>query len=149
MLTLFVDWHSGGTRPAPDGDVAIECPAVAGFFMGVERGDAMYDVDVVQYRYGLADADDQPRAAGAQAAIEIGEGVAQEGIVPAAGIRLRPKRGLDDVERQHRPAAGQRGDQWRMVVDPKVALEPDNLHAPAHNPPGLIRRRAACRRDAK
>ena len=81
---------------------------------------------------GLPLAHHQGLAEGGQVPRQLRQGLGGEGPVAARGIGLGPEPRLGDVEGQHRPAPG-RGGQGRMVEDPQVPLEPDDLDG-GHEP---------------
>ena len=145
VMLRFMHGHAGTPCPAPHRLVAGKAPQIAGFLMGVDAGDAVRCMQIVQDLHGIAHPHHQPPATCGQAAVQIGQAFSQKRELPPAGIGLLPQFRLDDMERQHRTPTGARRDQRRMIMHPQVALEPDNLHARRSSRFVLRLRRAACR----
>ena len=145
VLLRFMHGHAGTPCPAPHRLVARKAPQIAGFLMGVDAGNAVRCMQIVQDLHGITHPHHQPATAGGEAAVQIGKAFNEKRELPPAGIGLRPQFRLDDIQRQHRPPTGARRGQRRMIMHAQVALEPDNLHARrcSRFVPGL--RRAACR----
>ena len=109
-----------------DGDVPRIGPAVAGFFVGPDGLNGQTIQQIAQDRDGLADSDHQWSTQRRKICPQRTETLGDEGPVATGGIRLGPVSGLGDVERQDR-AAPCGFDEYSVVVDPEVALEPDQL----------------------
>ena len=145
VLLRFMHGHVGTPCPAPHRLVAGKAPQIAGFLMGMDTGDTVRGMEIVQDLHGIAHPHHQPPATRGQAAVQIGQAFNKKRELPPAGIGLLPQFRLDDVERQHRPPTGARGGQRCMIMHAQVALEPGNLHARWCSRFVLRLRRAACR----
>ena len=105
-------------------------PAVAGFLMAPEAGDAELAAGPLQHGLHRPRAHDQGLAQPRQLLAEILQALGAEGPLAGRGIGLLPKLGLHHHQGQHRSAAA--GMEQRLVVDqPQIPLEPNDLQ-PLH-----------------
>ena len=112
--------------PRGDAPVALEGPAVAGLLVRPEREASMPPLDRFEHREDIATVQHQRAAEAAQRRIKVDERVADEAPMAERCVVLPPKIGFDDIQRQHGTAFGG-GAERRVVVQPQVALEPDDL----------------------
>ena len=127
VLRLLAEGNARIARPAAHRPVAIEGPLQAGFFMRVDCGEAILPVKRREHAEGVARADDEARAARLQGRVQLRQGLAHEIELPAGMFRQRPISRLKNVERYDRRPGGGRGRKGRMVMDPQVPLEPDDV----------------------
>ena len=66
---------------------------------------------------------------------EPGQALGDERDVRRVGLRLPDELGLDHVDHEHVTARA-RGGERRVVVEPEVALEPDDVHVAC--PPSFV-----------
>ena len=98
MLAAFVPRYAVRACPGGDGLVAREGPAIAGFFVGPQRGDAVGAADIFEHCNGVAGADDQRLAEMGERGVEFGEALANELELAPGQVGLLPETRLLDVE---------------------------------------------------
>ena len=125
-LAALVPGNAMRGAPGAHPQVAGEGPGVAGFLVRPQGSQRQRLAQVLQHRLDRAAAQDQRLPECGQRLAQLGQAFAQEVELASAGVGLPPIAGLDHEQRQHRPAPGGLG-QWRVVRDPQVALEPDDL----------------------
>ena len=114
--------------PSPGGNalVAGVGPAVAGFLMAPEPGDAELPAGTLQHLLHRAHPHHQGLAEPGQFRSQLLQALGAEGPVASRGIVLPPKFRFHHHQRQHRSEVA--GLQQRLVVDAaQVALEPNDL----------------------
>ena len=116
--------------PGSHPPVAGVGPAVAGFLVAPEAGDAELAAGPLQHGFHRARAHDQGLAQPRQLLAEMLQALGAEGPLAGRGIGLLPQLRLDHHQGQHRSAAT--GLEQRLVVDqPQIPLEPNDLQ-PLH-----------------
>ena len=114
--------------PAPPGysQVALERDVVARFFVRMQGCDRCGCVQLGQQGSDLAAHNMHLPAVVAHFAVQVTQAFQYELVMLVADVGLRPNAGLDGIQAQHR-ATGRRMVQGRVVMQAKVAFEPDHL----------------------
>jgi hypothetical protein len=97
--------------------------------------------ETFEHIYDTAGAHHQRLAEGGESFAQFHERLADERPVPRRAVRRFEDARLDDVERQHRPAASGLGER-AVVGHAEVALEPDDLDRDAGSGRNAHRRRS-------
>ena len=112
--------------PGGDAPVAVVGPAVAGFLVAPEPGDAELPAGSLQHLLHGAHPHHQGLTEPPQLRAQLLKALGAERPVARRGIVLPPELRLHHQQRQHRPEAA--GLQQRLVIGrAQVAFEPDDL----------------------
>ena len=129
-LGTFIPGDAMALGPGGHPQVAGVGPAVAGFLVAPEGGDAELAAGPLQHGFDPAGAYDQGLAQLRQRLAQILEALGAEGPLAGRGIGLVPQLGLHHHQGQHRTLA--RGLEQRLVIgQPQIPLEPNDLQ-PLH-----------------
>jgi hypothetical protein len=128
VLGLLAHRDPGITGPAADLTVPVIGPLQAGFFMRVDRLETILAVQGGEDIDGVSGAHDEAAAARFEGRVQLAQGVDHEIELAARMFRLGPVTRLENVKRHNGRAAGHRGQQGGVIMDPEVPFEPDNMN---------------------
>ena len=127
MLPYLVPWQRVTSAPVGDRSVPPKRPIVSGFLVGPKCRDWCFAMQRIEYFCDASYANDEGCAESGKVLVELVERFPDKGPLATRRIRLLPKLGFNDVERQH-SAAACRLNQGPVVSYAQITFEPDDLH---------------------